>query len=424
MMEYYIWTFLLFALHCNNLMTNADQTVFTSYPQAHTIFQRHKRANAFFWEEIFKGNLEKECYEERCNKEEVREVFEDNQKTEDFWAIYYDGDQCKSNPCQNGGTCKDTIGGYSCTCTKMFTGGDCDKDVSECPSEGPLACEHFCKPMQGTFRCFCARGYSLQQDGRSCSPQVQNPCGNLGISSDTSAGLNLNPNDLNDKVCPQGHCPWQVTFEDGDGQVVCHGVILGKRSVLTTAGCKTTDKDLQMVFGQSNEKRNVSEATLHRTLHNRYMTGHPDDDLAFLVLKEPIILGLDTTPLCLPEKDFSENILMKTGREGVVVGGDSHASYVPLDDCHAKLNLTFSLTNKMFCMEEQKPKGIMRKRLQYRKCDHKSGTPVATVEGNTAFLTGLFLSESDCNQGLVFTKVSRYLPWIRQLLVRSEVEQR
>lgn len=38
----------------------------------------------FFVEEILQGNLERECYEERCNKEEAREVFEDNQQTVSF----------------------------------------------------------------------------------------------------------------------------------------------------------------------------------------------------------------------------------------------------------------------------------------------------------------------------------------------------
>ncbi|KAL7852722.1 hypothetical protein SRHO_G00185070 [Serrasalmus rhombeus] len=424
-MDFRTWNFILFALHSSYLLINAGQTVFPDHSQANTVFLRPKRANSFFLEEILKGNLERECYEERCNKEEAREVFENNEKTDEFWAIYYDGDQCKTNPCQHGGTCKDTIGGYSCKCTDMYSGLKCEKDVSQCPFEGPLACEHYCKPMHGSYRCFCAKGYSLHSDGRSCIPQVQNPCGNLRISSERYANPNKSENEL-DKICSQGHCPWQVTFVDGNGGVVCHGVILGKRSVLTTARCMTTDKDLYIVFaGHSDEKRNASQATKW-TLHKRYTLGQPDDDLAFLELKEPITLGPDTVSLCLPEKDYSENILMKTGREGVVVYGASHPSYLSLEDCQDKLNLTFSLTNKMFCMEEQEPKsGGMRSRSQKRvQCDLKSGTPVATVEGNTAFLTGLSLSQNDCNQGLVFTKVSRYSHWIRQLLLRSEAEQR
>lgn len=47
----------------------------------------------------------------------------------------------------------------------------CFADISQCPSAGPLACEHFCKPTAGAYRCFCARGFVLHSNGRSCSPQ-------------------------------------------------------------------------------------------------------------------------------------------------------------------------------------------------------------------------------------------------------------
>lgn len=174
----------------------------------------------------------------------------------------------------------------------------------------------------------------------------------------------------------------------------------------------------------SNEKINSSQVT-ERIAHDRYIIGKPADDLAFFVLKEPIALGSGPIQLCLPEKDFSENILMKHGKEGMTVGATNKPSYLPLDICQSKLNLSFSLTNKMFCMEKQEPEG-MSKRSEEKKieCDLASGSPVATMEGNTAFLTGLFMSQSDCTQGLVFTKISRYLPWIRNLLRKKETVQR
>ncbi|XP_060716219.1 protein Z, vitamin K-dependent plasma glycoprotein b isoform X1 [Tachysurus vachellii] len=417
-MELQLWSFFYFTLHSCYLITNADQSVFQSSPQAKAIFMRPKRANSFFVEEILKGNLERECYEERCNKEEAREVFEDDKKTEEFWTKYNVQDQCKSNPCQHGGICKEKRGGYICKCTDMYTGHNCENDVSECPSGGPLVCEHYCRPLHESYRCFCARGYKLHTDGRSCTPQAQDTCGYLRVLSEDSTKKNTNQND---RICPQGKCPWQVTFVDVGGDVICQGVILGKRSILTTATCMTTGKELSLVIGHSVEKINASQVT-KRTLHDRYLTSRPDDDLAFLELKEPITLGLVAIHLCLPEKDFSENILMKSDKEGVVMGGENKPLYLSLDVCNSKLNLSFPLTNKMFCMEERKAEGSVQGRLKQEKkeCDLPSGSPVATVEGNTAFLTGLFLSQSDCSQGLVFTKVSRYLPWIRRLLVSTE----
>ena len=36
-----------------------------------------------------------------------------------------DIDECKANPCQNGGTCSNENGGYSCKCTNGWTGDTC-----------------------------------------------------------------------------------------------------------------------------------------------------------------------------------------------------------------------------------------------------------------------------------------------------------
>lgn len=51
-----------------------------THNQANGILKRWKRANGGF-EEFKKGNLERECHEERCSHEEAREVFEDEEKT-------------------------------------------------------------------------------------------------------------------------------------------------------------------------------------------------------------------------------------------------------------------------------------------------------------------------------------------------------
>uniref|UniRef100_A0A3B5PR02 Protein Z, vitamin K-dependent plasma glycoprotein b n=2 Tax=Xiphophorus TaxID=8082 RepID=A0A3B5PR02_XIPMA len=95
-------------------------------PGAHAVFLRSKRANQFLLEEILQGNLERECYEELCNYEEAREVFEDDERTKSFWTIYYDGNQCLPNPCLNGGNCTDKVGGFFCACSPPNYGHICE----------------------------------------------------------------------------------------------------------------------------------------------------------------------------------------------------------------------------------------------------------------------------------------------------------
>lgn len=48
---------------------------------ANMLLHRRQRANTDFWEEMKQGNLKRECFEEICEYEEAREVFEDEEKT-------------------------------------------------------------------------------------------------------------------------------------------------------------------------------------------------------------------------------------------------------------------------------------------------------------------------------------------------------
>ncbi|XP_070814235.1 prothrombin [Chaetodon trifascialis] len=79
---------LLFLLHgCS------PQHVFLNSQLASQVLIRSRRANQLF-EEVKPGNLERECVEEICDHEEAREVFEQTDKTENFWLKYLD---CKGN---------------------------------------------------------------------------------------------------------------------------------------------------------------------------------------------------------------------------------------------------------------------------------------------------------------------------------------
>ncbi|XP_062383228.1 protein Z, vitamin K-dependent plasma glycoprotein b [Sardina pilchardus] len=233
------WNFLFCCFLLGNLQpTSANKPVFQTQLQA-AIFLRSRRANSMILEEILQGNLERECFEETCSREEAREYFENDAQTEAFWNQHVDGNQCEPNPCQNGGTCTDRIGGYNCTCSEMYVGHSCERDISQCPLDGPYACEHFCHVNRGhgSYSCHCAQGYTLHPDGRSCSPHVKHPCGKVSLLTSTAV-------QSDNEICPQGYCPWQVTLVDRSGEPVCGGVILGPRQVLTTATCMSSNTDI------------------------------------------------------------------------------------------------------------------------------------------------------------------------------------
>lgn len=65
-----------------------DQEVFVDEGDAHSFLGRHLLFNRFDFEIFVPGNLERECYEEVCNYEEAREVFENIPATDNFWKSY------------------------------------------------------------------------------------------------------------------------------------------------------------------------------------------------------------------------------------------------------------------------------------------------------------------------------------------------
>lgn len=188
--------------------------------------------------------------------------------------------------------------------------------------------------------------------------------------------------------------------------------------------------------------------------HERFRAAFHDYDLAFLKLIRPLQFSSTLIHLCLPTKDFCENILMNSGTTGITMSPGAAQTqevvYMTLDECRSRLNVSHPLSNKMFCMRrklrgqnraqermevesqpEENPGGVKGNdskvpteavsAAKTKPCDHLlPGTPVATVDRGTVFLTGLLTSSSmDCSGstgGLVFTKLSRHLSWIQPRL--------
>ncbi|XP_040907916.1 transmembrane gamma-carboxyglutamic acid protein 3 [Toxotes jaculatrix] len=59
-------------------------TAFLNGKDAHSILKRFPRANGYL-EELRQGNIERECGEESCSFEEANEVFENKERTMEFW---------------------------------------------------------------------------------------------------------------------------------------------------------------------------------------------------------------------------------------------------------------------------------------------------------------------------------------------------
>ncbi|XP_053277741.1 vitamin K-dependent protein S [Pleuronectes platessa] len=174
------------------LVTLVDAHRFLSQTSASQFLRRHRRANSLF-EESKKGNMERECIEELCNKEEAREIFENEPETEYFYPKYvvclgshrvginnHNSDssipsdlrtcvneisnQCTPFPCYKEGTedCKDGQATFTCVCKPGWKGVRCEDDIDECSDpEFPAGCNQKCYNVPGSFYCMCEEGYLI-----------------------------------------------------------------------------------------------------------------------------------------------------------------------------------------------------------------------------------------------------------------------
>uniref|UniRef100_A0A8C2KZS5 Neurogenic locus notch homolog protein 1 n=1 Tax=Cyprinus carpio TaxID=7962 RepID=A0A8C2KZS5_CYPCA len=90
-------------------------------------------------------------------------------------------DECMPNPCQNGATCTDYLGGYSCTDT--FTRVHCEIDVDDCsPAVDPLTGEPRCfnggrcVDRVGGYGCVCPAGFVGERCEGDVNECLSDPC--------------------------------------------------------------------------------------------------------------------------------------------------------------------------------------------------------------------------------------------------------
>ncbi|XP_077968902.1 uncharacterized protein LOC120344328 isoform X1 [Styela clava] len=92
-------------------------------------------------------------------------------------------DDCSPNPCMNGGICEDKINDFVCNCAEGYSGKKCQTDINDC-LPNPCLNGGECVDRENDFLCSCADGF----DGKKCEKDIDdcspNPCMNRGICKD------------------------------------------------------------------------------------------------------------------------------------------------------------------------------------------------------------------------------------------------
>lgn len=184
----------------------ATPAIFDNSKMANAILKRQRRNNNGLFEEARAADIVRECHEEICSFDEVLEYYENDEDANKFWdsatkkcsepdACYRPGtatcvnmwrkrrcecregwtnldgndncsddiDECFDENFCNGGTCENSLGGFTCTCPTGWGGARCDEDINECEADTP-ACSNggTCSNTEGGFTCECPENWTGQ----------------------------------------------------------------------------------------------------------------------------------------------------------------------------------------------------------------------------------------------------------------------
>nr|UCK81557.1 lectin 4-1 [Arenicola marina] len=127
----------------------------------------------------------KGCYDKNCGvpgkvmcvsggKATCKTCCDDDLCNSDASTIAAYMDMCMDKPCENGGTCRVSGGGVSCSCPQGYQGPTC-KDLTDLCVDKPCENGGTCSVSGGGVSCSCPQGYQ----GPTCEDLTEPPCSRL-----------------------------------------------------------------------------------------------------------------------------------------------------------------------------------------------------------------------------------------------------
>ncbi|GFT98387.1 limulus clotting factor C [Nephila pilipes] len=232
-----------------------------------------------------------------------------------------------------------------------------------------------------------------------------------------------------------GEWPWTVAIVATRRNItglICGGVLLDRRTVLTAAHCLEGLQHITLYFGKFHRSDRLDDRKVETRISSR-LVSHPgfnnvtyDNDIAMVKFVPDVRYTERIQPICLPTQRSTRTNLVPE-QKGYVTGWGLTENQLPSEellmahlpvqpnqvciDAYARANFTLNLTDGMFCA------GYPRGRTS--ACTGDSGSPLVFYDRNTDRHTveGLvsFGRRGECDlpdRYTVFTRVSYFMPWI------------
>ncbi|XP_047504461.1 trypsin-1-like isoform X2 [Pieris napi] len=215
--------------------------------------------------------------------------------------------------------------------------------------------------------------------------------------------------------------PWMVRLVY-DGQFHCGGSLVTKEYVVTAAHCvrKLKRSKIRIILGDHDQTLTTESAAIMRAVtsiirHRSFDADSYNNDIALLKLRKPVTFSKIIKPVCLPPASVDP-----AGKEGIVVGWGrtSEGGQLPaivqevrvpilsLQQCRGLKYRASRITNNMLCAG----------RSSTDSCQGDSGGPLLVQQGDRYQIVGIVSWGVGCGRpGYpgVYTRITRYLPWLR-----------